>query len=181
MVGLIFLPIFLLAIVVPISAIVLRAAIAAANRFLTPDQQESSAPDQEKHRDTPEPTVQRDHSNPFSPPATISENVMVSTYTIAPPSFGRAYVIALVQAVVGVLVSIGFGFLVAAVGIGGQEIRLVSLAISFLVGSAILSGMAPTTYKRAMFVMLFSYLIMLAIALFIGVIIFGFIFAARPD
>ncbi|WP_417381300.1 hypothetical protein [Gimesia sp.] len=60
---------------------------------------------------------------------------------------------------------------------GKLLLNLVTLPISFMIFSAILSSMLPTTFKRAMGVVLCQYLIAFALAIVIGFIVFLVVFA----
>lgn len=60
---------------------------------------------------------------------------------------------------------------------GKLLLNLVTLPIYFMIFSAILSSMLPTTFKRAMGVVLCQYLIAFALAIVIGFIVFLVVFA----
>ncbi|HCO27144.1 MAG: hypothetical protein CME31_20440 [Gimesia sp.] len=89
-----------------------------------------------------------------------------------------------------------FGFLIGAIGgatgmiqvgpegvdRGGEMLlNLVSLPVSFVIFSAILSSMLPTTFKRAMGVVLCQYLIVLALAIVIGLLVFLVVMATGAN
>lgn len=96
------------------------------------------------------------------------------------PELGRAMGITFATTLVNLVSGFAVGFVLGAAGIAtGQDQRTVTLlaqAISipfgFLVMSAMLSAMLPTTFGRAALITLFFYLIAIAVAIFIGVLVF---------
>lgn len=139
-----------------IGAVILRAAVHFANKVL------------------PRP-VERDYDewDDYDRPRRASASA------IPDPALGKAMGIVFVRFIVGFVVGAVIGFVmgVGAVGMGGGRpdpglqvlSTLIQLPIGFLINAGILTPMLPTTFPRACLVVLFEYLISIAIGLIIAV------------
>jgi hypothetical protein len=158
---------------ISLSAIILRAAVALANYFLSFYQSPPATVEQAQDDHVRVEAFDRDLSNPFSPPGTISENwLSIDTGVIPTPSFGRAYVITLVQSILFLLSGGVVSSVLGEVGLL-RLASLISIAVSFFVGSAVLSGLAPTSFPRAMFVTFLSFGIIFLVMFAVGITVFG--------
>jgi hypothetical protein len=88
------------------------------------------------------------------------------------PNFGQAMLIVFVNFIVNFGIGFVIGFMLGVAGVankpGGMVIvQVISVGINFVVSATILSGMLPTTFARACLVVLFQFLIGLAIAIII--------------
>jgi hypothetical protein len=112
-----------------------------------------------------------------------------SSAAIPEPSIGKAMGIVFVNFIINFVVSIPIS-IVLGVGMGargaGREdpamsliASLIQLPISFLVAAGVRTMMLPTSFPRACLVVLFEYLIVLAICVIIGVPLAILLFAAR--
>lgn len=144
----------LLVVVLPISlligAVILRASVSLFNKF--------AGFEEDSHYRVPEPTM-------------LHAMGMLLLITIANGIVGFMF-----GAIAGTsgLVQVGPQGVDPA---GKLLLNLVTLPISFMIFSAILSSMLPTTFKRAMGVVLCQYLIAFALAIVIGFIVFLVVFA----
>ncbi|VTR92273.1 unnamed protein product [Gemmata massiliana] len=88
---------------------------------------------------------------------------------IPPPSLGHAVMIVFVNGIIGFVVNKVFEIAMQGVGANDLPTLLVILAfnltITFLISAGVLTQMLPTTFPRACLVVLFEYLIALAIVL----------------
>lgn len=158
-------------VVVPVLAVLIRLAIAIANRVIGPVASEGF---DDTANDGWEDTA-RDLSNPFSPPAATS--TLPSTTAIPMVSFGHAFLIALTQVFLGILsvTAVGLGF--GALGLTDNVIGpIVAVAISFLIVAVILMTFVPTTFFRALLVTLITYAAAFAVFSTVGVVLY---FATR--
>ncbi|MCE9562970.1 MAG: hypothetical protein K8U57_13080 [Planctomycetes bacterium] len=101
--------------------------------------------------------------------------------SIPEPGIGQAMLIVLCTAILNGVLGLMAGF---AVGVGGAAAQLdqktvqilaqlVGLPIGFLTSSFVLTGMLPTSFGRACLVTLFQYVIVIAIAVVVGGIVFA--------
>jgi hypothetical protein len=97
---------------------------------------------------------------------------------IPDPALGKAMGIVFVRFIVGFIVSIPISLVLngGMAGMGGRQdpamqmiASLIQLPIGFLINAGILTPMLPTTFPRACLVVLFEYLIAIAIGLIIAV------------
>jgi hypothetical protein len=106
---------------------------------------------------------------------------------IPEPGLGKAMGIVFVNFIVGTIVSIPIS-LVMGVGLGnmngGKEdpamsilASLVQMPIGFLLAAGVRTGMLPTSFARACLVVLFEYLIVIAVCLVIAVPLIVLVFA----
>lgn len=102
-----------------------------------------------------------------------------ATAAIPEPGVGKAMGIVFVNFIIGFIISIPIN-LVMGVGFGNMGggrgdpmmslvASLIQLPISFLVNAGVLTAMLPTTFPRACLVVLFQYLIVIAICVVIAV------------
>ncbi len=96
----------------------------------------------------------------------------IAKTAIPAPTFGRAVVIVLVNALVGFVINLVLAGFMAAGGLAQNPAAALlmqgfQLVLGFLVAASVLTQMLPTTFPRACLVVLFQYLIMFAIALVI--------------
>jgi len=100
-----------------------------------------------------------------------------SPFGVPNPRFGWAMLIILVQGLIHAIVGVGVSFMLgvalfsAPQQVGPAQLQgaqllanLVSIAVNFIVGSALLSAMLPTSFGRALLVTLIEFLIVLALA-----------------
>jgi hypothetical protein len=106
---------------------------------------------------------------------------------IPEPGMGQAMLIVFVNGIVGFVVSIPINVAmgVGLAGAGGNDpaaqiiASLIQLPIGFLINAGVLTAMLPTTFPRACLVVVFEYLIVIAICLIIAVPLVLLTFAAR--
>lgn len=143
-----------------IGAVILRAAVHFANKCL------------------PSP-VERDYDEDWDD---YDRPRRRARSAIPDPALGKAMGIVFVRFIVGFVISFVIGFFIGAgmagmgrVGGGRPDpgiqlvATLIQLPIGFLINASILMPMLPTTFPRACLVVLFEYLIALAIAIIIAV------------
>jgi hypothetical protein len=152
-----------------IGAVILRAAVSFANKCLP---QTSSRYDDDDYYDWDDDDRPR------------SRRRRSSTKAIPEPSMGQAMLIVFVNAVVGGGVGFVIGFVMGAAGLANDRGAMVvmqgmNLVLGFLIAAGILTAMLPTTFPRACLVVLFQYLIVLAICIVILVPLFILGFALR--
>lgn len=158
-----------------IGAVILRAAVSFANKCLPQPTRRYYDDDEDDwgdwdDEDRPRRGRRRAHGK-----------------AIPEPSMGQAMLIVFVGAVVGFVASIPINVAMGAgvAGVGGNDPRpqllasLIQLPIGFLINAGVLTAMLPTTFPRACLVVVFEYLIAIAIALIIAVPLFLLAFAAR--
>ncbi len=106
-----------------------------------------------------------------------------SSDRVPEPSMLNGMGILLLATIANGIVGFMFGAIAGAAGLiqvgpdgvapaGQLLLNLVTLPISFVIFSAIISSMLPTTFKRAMGVVLCQYLIIFGLAIVIGLIVF---------
>lgn len=101
------------------------------------------------------------------------------------PGFGKAMGIMVVALIVNVVAGGVLGLLLAGGGAaaGADQrsmqvlVNLISLPLGFLTMTGMSTVMLPTSFGRALFVTLIQYAIMFAIAIIVGVVIFGVVLA----
>lgn len=161
--------VFYLLIGIPIAAVLLRASISLANRFL-PDTGGQSRMEEVA---VMEPAGSVDQGNPYNSPSVATA---VSGGVIPEPSFGQAYGVCIVQAIAGFVLSFVLGLIVGSLGndaSGRMVATVISMLISLPMYAGILMAMLPTSFLRGLLVMLCQFLI----GIVIGGIIFGLIVA----
>ncbi|MBP3957498.1 hypothetical protein J8F10_19800 [Gemmata sp. G18] len=98
-----------------------------------------------------------------------------NTKTAIPaPTFNRAVVIVLVNALAGFVGGLVLSGVAGAGGLANNQgamllIQGVQIVLGFLIAASVLTQMLPTTFPRACLVVLFQYLIMFAIAIVIAI------------
>ena len=114
-----------------------------------------------------------------------------ATAAIPEPALGKAMGIVFVNAIIGFIISIpinvvmGVGFANVGGGRGDPMMSvfasLIQLPISFLANAGVLTAMLPTTFPRACLVVMFQYLIMIAIGVVIAVplVVLGVLLGGR--
>lgn len=161
-----------------IGAVLLRAAISAANKILGPQAPSQAGPIEAEPimaTTPPEPVesaAPTDPANPYSAPAMAANAGTASgaeaTLAIPHPTFGKALGIAAVMSILSFVLSFAMG----VVGQTSKTIALLaplfSLSLNFLVTSFVLSKMLPTTFARSILVYVMYVLIALLIAVVVG-------------
>ncbi|MCA9021844.1 MAG: hypothetical protein KDA74_16965 [Planctomycetaceae bacterium] len=131
--------------------------------------------------------ILRASSSLFNKFASFDED---SPYRVPEPSMMNAMGILLLSTIANGIVGFMIRAIAGATGLiqvgpegvdrGGEMIlNLVTLPVSFVIFSAIVSSMLPTTFKRAMGVVLCQYLIVFALAIVIGLLVFLVVIATR--
>lgn len=159
--------IFLIALA--ISAVILRAAVWAANKCL---------PQPRSRYDDDYDDWDDDYDRPRR-----RRRGRAST-AIPTPSMGHAMGIVFVNGIIGFVIGFVIGLMFGLAGLannpGGQiMLQGLNLGVGFLVAASVLTMMLPTTFPRACLVVLFQYLIAIAIAIVIVVPIVILILATR--
>jgi hypothetical protein len=146
-----------------IGAVILRAAVSFANKCL-PQPRSRYDDDYDDWDDYDDRPRSRRRS---------------SSKAIPEPSMGQAMGIVFVNFIVGFVVSIPINIAMGAgvAGAGGDPAArliasLIQLPIGFLINAGVLTAMLPTTFPRACLVVLFEYLIAIAIGIIIFVPLF---------
>jgi len=157
-----------------VGAIILRAAVAVVNKILGSRSGPESHSSHQSDLDIQQPML--DPTNPYSAPAVAATG---RSPGIPEPSFGKAFLIAAVASIVGVVIRGAIG---AALGpvVGGDPmlglaVSVGSLVVNFLFACLIFSKMLPTTLGRAAGV----YAAYLGIVLVVGIVILAIVFLAR--
>jgi hypothetical protein len=151
-----------------IGAVILRGGVSFANKCLPKESERDDRYWDDEDEDEDEDEDDRPRRSRRRAKAAIPE-----------PGVGKAMGIVLVGAIVGFIISIPIN-LVLGVGLGGPNggnqdqamsilASLIQLPIGFLVNAGIRTGMLPTTFGRACLVVVFEYLIAIAICLIIAV------------
>ncbi len=140
-------------------AMILRAAVAVANRILPkndlPAEEQAVALDEDASIGSHDTDRPRDLSNPFSPPETENELPLPSV-AIPTPGLGRACLTVFAQTIVlggfSVLLSLGLDYQVDRNGM----ILGSTLVLHFLLAALILKLILPTTFVRGLLVSVFQ-------------------------
>jgi hypothetical protein len=151
-----------------IGAVILRAACWAANKCLPQPSSRYYDDDDEYDWDEDRPRRRR----------------RSSAKAIPEPSMGQAMGIVFVNFIISFVVGFAIGFVMGAGGMGKDPAAVIviqglNLVLSFLIAAGVITAMLPTTFPRACLVVLFQYLIVLAIAIVIMVPLFVLGFALR--
>lgn len=157
-----------------IGAVILRGGVSFANKCL-PQPRSRDWDDDEDEDDWDRPARRRRSR---------------SASAIPEPALGKAMGIVFVGFIVSFLISIPISLVMGA-GAGAQPAgargadaaqliaSLIQLPIGFLIAAGVRTGMLPTTFPRACLVVLFEYLIIIAICIVIGVPLFILLSAGR--
>lgn len=162
------------AVVLPIFAVVLRGGVSIANRMLGP-QTPVTRPFEERGSGG-----DYDPDNPFAAPRVQSvAQESPSHQAIPTPKFGWAVLIVFVSFVVySALRFVGVLLLIRVPPIGSVGVafgfQALTLALQFVLWSAIRKWMLPTSFGKAALVTVFEFLISLGVLLIIAA--FGFVF-----
>lgn len=151
-----------------IGAVILRAACWAANKCLP---QPSSRYDDDDDYDWDEDDRPRRRRRS-------------SAKAIPEPSMGQAMGIVFVNFIISFVVGGAIGFVVGAGGMARDPAAVIAmqginLVLGFFIAAGVITAMLPTTFPRACLVVLFQYLIVLAIAIVIMVPLLVLGFALR--
>lgn len=161
--------ILLLLLFLPLFAVILRGAISLANQILPKNSVEPSVEDHSTNV-VDEQEVQRDLSNPFSPP--VADNALYKSPAVgAVPqqAFVRAYLIVLLQVISAVVVMSSFA--VFGFGAASWAETLVGVPFVFVVACFLFSVIAPTSFPRSMLVTAIGFVILIVFtAVVVGVI-----------
>jgi hypothetical protein len=148
-----------------IGAVILRAAISFANKCLP-------APARARYDDEDD---YEDGDGDWAAYERPKRRESRAAGGIPEPTMGRAmgivFVVFICTSIAGLPISLAMG--AGPLGDGEPEVvllaSLIQLPIGFLVTAGVLCGMLPTTFPRACLVVVFEYLIVLAICVIIGV------------
>lgn len=135
-----------------IGALILMAAVWLANKCLAPQsRRKSSYYDDDDDYDWDAPRSRRSRS------------------PIPEPPFGQAVLIVFVTWIIGAVIGFAIGFMAGAGGLargnGMIGLQICSGLINLVISASVNASMLPTTFPRACLVVLFQFLIGLAIAL----------------
>lgn len=178
-----------LGVFVTFMAVILRAAVALANRILPKNELPSEtdsltlatprtdvASESGAHDAAVDASGQRDLSNPFSPPETESELRLPSAATgvIPTPSLIRSFLTVFVQTIVGiglsVLMSVGLEYWGNR---NGLILSGTALVLNFLILALVLKYFVPTTFPRALLVTVFQIVFTTAAYMAVMAIVFA--------
>lgn len=163
---------------VAIGAVILRAAISLYNKSSGGSSNGNSGKPAYPTNQSLNPYDQQaayGQPKPFAPmPPTLSAGIPEPSF---PKAMGIIAVAGIVNAVVSFLVGFVIGLIGGGAGVPMQGIQLVAQLVSLVTGfftmSLVVSGMLPTTFGRAALVTLYYFLICIAIAIGIVVVVFG--------
>ena len=144
---------------VPIGAVILRASVGLANKFLGRNSQ--------GYTETLSEQSDSDPSNPYGVGSYGVASGGSYEDAIPEPSFGKACGIVLANLVVGFVAGLFVGFAIAAAGLPAALAGVVNFGVGFGISVLLYQAMLPTTTGRAAFVGVCQYLIMLLIAIVI--------------
>ena len=160
-----------------VGAVLLRAAVALANKILGPQAAPDPNPSFAENHQHDSPGV-TDPANPYSAPAmaATATEATGATLAIPTPTFGKALGIAAVLSILGFVISFGAGVIGQASPAVDLVVRIGSLGVNFLTASLVFTKLLPTTFRRAALV----YVMYLVIAGLIGgaLIGLGFLFSS---
>ena len=149
----------------PLGALMLRASVGLANKFLGGNAEGGGVTEDLLERSPP--------GDPDNPYATTAYGVASGTYekgAIPEPSFGGACAITLVHLVATVLGQLVVGLGVATLNLPSIVGSATNLIVGFGIGVFLLQAMLPTTVRRAVLVCVCQYTIAIIIGIAVGVI-----------
>lgn len=151
---------------IPIAAVILRASISLANRFLRGT--DGAAQIQEDPVGETIEGVRRD--DPFAAPSVI---LAEPDGMIPEPAFGQAYGICFLQSILGFFTNFAMTFFLASLGerSASWPVLIGGFIVTLLLNAGILVKLLPTSFRRVLLIMLCQMLI----GIVVGAVIFGIV------